>query len=66
MIEWWDAVIGGAAADFLATQGDLWNTQWDMFTALIGAMTAQILLGHWHDSALAKYGFPGQESAYGT
>ncbi len=67
MIEWWAAMIGGGAAvDFLATQGDLWGTQWDRFTALIGAMTAPILLCHWHDRALAKYGFSGQESAYGT
>ncbi len=34
-----------------------------MFTALIGAMTAQIFLGRWHDRALAKYGFPGQASS---
>jgi putative membrane protein len=32
MIEWWLAVIGGEAAnDFLASQGDIWDTQWDMF-----------------------------------
>ena len=37
--------IGGSAADaFLGTQGDVWDTQWDMFIALIGAMTAQLLL----------------------
>lgn len=64
MIEWWAAVIGGgAAADFLATQGDVWDTQWDMFIALIGAITAQILLGRRHDRALAKIGFASQENA---
>jgi putative membrane protein len=53
MIEWWAAVIsGGAATDFLGTQGDVWDTQWDMFIALVGAMTAQILLGRVHDRAL--------------
>jgi len=52
-IEWWSAVIGGsAAADFLGTQGDVWDTQWDMFLALIGALTAQILLGKVHDRQL--------------
>ena len=33
-IEWWTAVIGGGGADaFLGTQGDVWDTQWDMFLA---------------------------------
>ena len=36
-IEWWVAVASGQGADaFLGTQGDVWDTQWDMFTALIG------------------------------
>jgi len=54
MIEWWAAVAGGAAADdFLATQGDIWDTQWDMFLALIGAITSLLLLSRWHDRQLA-------------
>jgi putative membrane protein len=54
MIEWWSAVIGGSAADdFLATQGDVWDTQWDMFTALVGAVTALALLSRLHDRQLA-------------
>jgi len=45
-IEWWAALLGGAAAtDFLGTQGDPWDTQWDMFLAFIGALTAQAILG---------------------
>ena len=64
MIEWWAAVLGGeAATDFLGTQGDIWDTQWDMFTALIGAMTAQLLLARRHDRALAGLGLSGQDSA---
>ena len=52
-IEWWSAVIGGSAAtDFLGTQGDVWDTQWDMFLALIGALTAQITLRRLHDRQL--------------
>lgn len=48
--EWWAAVIGGSAADaFLGTQGDVWDTQWDMFLALVGAVTAQLLLARLHD-----------------
>jgi putative membrane protein len=46
--------VGGHAADaFLGTQGDVWDTQWDMFLALIGALTAQTVLGRAHDRALA-------------
>ncbi len=54
LIEWWVAlVVGGAAESFLATQGDVWDTQWDMFLALIGASTSLLLLGSAHDRALA-------------
>jgi putative membrane protein len=52
-IEWWAALIGGsAAAEFLGTQGDVWDTQWDMLMALIGAITAQLLLARVHDDQL--------------
>ncbi len=54
-IEWWSAVLGGSAADaFLGTQGDVWDTQWDMFLALVGAVTAQVTLAKVHDRALAR------------
>lgn len=54
-LEWWTAVIGGGAADaFLGTQGDVWDTQWDMFLALIGALTAQLTLGRLHDRQLQE------------
>jgi putative membrane protein len=53
--EWWIAVASGTAADaFLATQGDVWDTQWDMLLALIGAMTVQPLLGGAHDRQLGR------------
>jgi putative membrane protein len=49
-VEWWSAVLGGSAADaFLGTQGDVWDTQWDMFLALIGALMAQLTLSRVHD-----------------
>ncbi len=52
-IEWWAALLGGHSAEaFLGTQGDVWDTQWDMFLALIGAITAQLVLGRVHDRAL--------------
>lgn len=52
-IEWWVAVYeGGAAEAFLGTQGDVWDTQWDMFTALIGSIVAQVALAKIHDKQL--------------
>jgi putative membrane protein len=54
-IEWWAAIAGGEAADaFLGTQGDVWDTQWDMFLALIGSLTAQLTLGRLHDKQLGQ------------
>ena len=50
LIEWWAALALGQGADeFLGTQGDPWDTQWDMFLALVGACVAQLTLSHWHD-----------------
>ena len=55
LIEWWAALLGGAAAtDFLGTQGDVWDTQWDMFLAGVGALAAQLVLGRLHDAQLAR------------
>jgi putative membrane protein len=52
-IEWWVAVGTGTAAEaFLGTQGDVWDTQWDMFLALVGALCAQGLLARRHDRQL--------------
>ena len=54
MIEWWAALImEQGATEFLGTQGDVWDTQWDMFLALVGATLAVSLLGRWHDRQLA-------------
>jgi putative membrane protein len=55
LVEWWVAVASGSAAvAFLATQGDVWDTQWDMFLALLGAVAAQLLLSRMHDRELEK------------
>jgi putative membrane protein len=55
MIEWWTALLSEEAAEaFLGTQGDAWDTQWDMFLALIGALSAQLLLNQTHDRQLAE------------
>ena len=45
---------GDEAVAFLATQGDVWDTQWDMFLALCGALASQLLLARWYDRQLAK------------
>jgi putative membrane protein len=53
LIEWWAALIYGADADaFLATQGDQWDTQWDMFLCLCGAALSLLLWSRLHDRQL--------------
>lgn len=54
LIEWWAALVWGADAEaFLATQGDVWDTQADMACALVGAIVAQLSLARTHDTQLA-------------
>lgn len=54
-LEWWAALAFGQGAEaFLGTQGDPWDTQWDMFMALIGATSALALLGRMHDRAVLR------------
>ena len=53
LFEWQSAVIGGSSADaFLGTQGDPWDTQEDMATALVAACLAEPVMGRIHDRAL--------------
>jgi putative membrane protein len=55
LIEWWAALALGQGADeFLGTQGDIWDTQSDMFLALIGATVAVTLLARWQDRQMAE------------
>jgi putative membrane protein len=61
MLEWAAAVAGGHAADaFLATQGDVWDTQWDMFLCLCGAATSLLLFSRWHDRQLGAVVLAGK------
>jgi len=61
-IEWWAALIGGGSAEaFLGTQGDVWDTQWDMFLATLGAITSLLLLSALHDRFLAKGSFAARD-----
>ena len=53
LIEWWAALAFGADAEaFLATQGDVWDTQWDMFLCLCGAALSLLLWSRLHDRQL--------------
>jgi uncharacterized membrane protein YjdF len=53
LFEWAAALaLGQSAMEFLGTQGDQWDSQWDMGMALIGAITAQLVLAPLHDRQL--------------
>lgn len=52
-VEWFSALIAGSGADaFLATQGDVWDTQWDMFLCLCGAVLSVLVWRRVHDRQL--------------
>ena len=56
LIEWAAALLLGQGADeFLGTQGDPWDTQSDMFAALVGAVTALLLMSRVHDRQIRKF-----------
>lgn len=55
LFEWAMALLLGQSADqFLGTQGDPWDTQWDMFTALVGAITAMLFVPRLHDKSIQR------------
>jgi len=55
LIEWWVALLSAEAADsFLGTQGYVWDTQSDMWLALLGAVSALVLLSRLHDKQLRE------------
>jgi putative membrane protein len=55
LIEWGAALaLGQGAEEFLGTQGDAWDTQADMFMALVGAVSALLLLSRLHDRQLSR------------
>jgi putative membrane protein len=50
LVEWWAALaLGQGAQNFLGTQGDDWDTQWDMFLALVGSIASQLVFSRLHD-----------------
>ena len=59
LIEWWVALLAGQGAeDFLGTQGDPWDTQSDMFMALLGALLSVIWLSSLQDRQIARLNRP--------
>ena len=60
LIEWWAALLTSPATGtaFLGTQGDVWDTQWDMFMALVGSVTAQLTLARRHQRQLDQVNHP--------
>jgi putative membrane protein len=56
LVEWWTALLTSpeTGTAFLGTQGDVWDTQWDMFLALAGSIAAQLGLGRLHEAQLDR------------
>ena len=62
LIEWWVALLSEEAAEsFLGTQGYVWDTQSDMFLALIGAVLALVVFSKLHDKQLNRLEAAGVE-----
>lgn len=60
LIEWWAALLTSpeTGTAFLGTQGDVWDTQWDMFLALLGSVAAQLTLSRLHQRQLDQVTYP--------
>ncbi len=58
LIEWWTTLVvaGDVGTAFLGSQGDVWDAQWDMFLALVGAAVSLALLSRAHDRSMARAG----------
>jgi putative membrane protein len=57
IIEWLVSIItkgGKASKDFLGTQGDIWDTQWDMTWSFVGSIIALLILSSLHNRLLKK------------
>lgn len=56
-IEWWASLLSSPELGnaFLGTQGDIWDSHWDMFLALVGAVLALAIFMKWHDRQLGVY-----------
>ncbi len=68
LLEWWVTLV--AAADvgqaFLGSQGDIWDAQWDMLLALVGAAGALPLFGRFHEASMARVPASNMPDPYET
>jgi putative membrane protein len=60
LLEWWTTLVvaGDTGTAFLGSQGDVWDAQWDMFLALLGAIVALLLGSRAHDRFMARVPYP--------
>jgi putative membrane protein len=60
LLEWWTTLVvaGDTGTAFLGSQGDVWDAQWDMFLALLGASVALLLGTRAHDRSIARVPYP--------
>jgi len=60
LLEWWTTLVvaGDTGTAFLGSQGDVWDAQWDMFLALLGAVVALLLGWRAHDRSIARVPYP--------
>ena len=60
LVEWWVTLLvaGDVGQAFLGSQGDVWDAQWDMFLALVGAAVALPLTARFHDQSMARVPSP--------
>ncbi|HET9957407.1 MAG TPA: DUF2238 domain-containing protein, partial [Polyangiaceae bacterium] len=65
LLEWWVTLL--VASDtgqaFLGSQGDIWDAQWDMLLAGVGAVVALTAFGRFHDRSMARVPFPHRVQA---
>jgi putative membrane protein len=57
LLEWWLTLLvaSDVGTAFLGSQGDIWDAQWDMFLAMVGAVFSLLFLSRWHDESIKKY-----------
>jgi putative membrane protein len=61
-IEWWVSLMSGEAGNaFLGTQGDIWDTQWDMFMCFVGSIVSLAFLSKYHDKLISKQELSGKK-----
>ena len=63
VVEWWAAVALGVGPEFVASQGEVWDAQWDMFLAVVGAVVGLAVFYIPHTKQMIKNGFISKEEA---